>query len=31
MKFLPNWKAILTRAWSMWAMALAVLRDRARR
>lgn len=25
MKFLPNWKAILTRAWSMWAMALAVL------
>lgn len=25
MKLIPNWKAVLTRAWSMWAMALAVL------
>jgi hypothetical protein len=22
---IPNWKTILTRAWSMWAMALAVI------
>jgi hypothetical protein len=25
MKLIPNWRDILTRAWSMWAMALAVM------